>query len=935
MAAAAAAAHLGVTTSTATHSGYLERPEGPFKIYKKRFFELRGSTLFYFTSAAEAPQGATGANGALIVSGAELKALEPGAASGRPFAFGLKQAVGSNRMYIMNAESEQARIDWLSTLVGAGAHTADQLAASNVRPPQRGSIIATNQLIAAATALRDRRMFTASSHEGYLLKLGGVHKDTFQRRYFCIIQDTLVYYLEACFDSENRDLPRGTIQLTGGVVAVEPQATARALYDHDFVFTITPLHQPKHSLFTSLFGEISKKYVFVCQNGADLAAWVAAVQARIDRAGSQADDSDSDDEAPSAANSVANTPASNNVHLNLSDLTASLSSVDHFAPGSPVAGGRDGGSPSFTPPSTDLLCHMYFSEQPVDAAGDARDLSWKRRFCGLSIQTRQLILWKHKPAASKLGNKPIKLSLAGATVRVIRGLSCSKSPGVPVVTIGFDAAVGSAAGRAGVAQVHLAANSQARFDSWLSFLQLAAGGRAAERTADNSAAASAAKFSSPQPIRRERLSVSSAPDRRRPSRQGDADASAAVAGESPSSPSPAKSSSALLSEMSDALQDADAMAAFRARSVELHKGTLPAAQYFRAFFRTFGKELGVRFWPHLLAIVPREESRSELAQLYQQHQHLFTDDTATASAAATSSAAAGQPASAASAASPRHASAHSRSTRGVSARGHDSDADSFDASDADDDYFDDGERNGANAKMPSFRFAPPIATPVSPAPSPAATAPTASKASPFATPVASPTAALAAAAAARGASFSAARRASTSSAPVSAEWPPVSSRPGSRSVSGSPTPVASPVPATAAAAAAANPSSFPVTMAGESDSELRDRVSTSVRDWSVRCEHHVLTLLCTLHEILPGVVAPGAFIPFTEEAPTLRQVHSTYLKALRVLHPDKTKDKPHHVQVLCAAVFQAVGTAYDQYEKKERKKQKKEAAAAAAAAEQA
>jgi hypothetical protein len=111
-------------------------------------------------------------------------------------------------------------------------------------------------------------------------------------------------------------------------------------------------------------------------------------------------------------------------------------------------------------------------------------------------------------------------------------------------------------------------------------------------------------------------------------------------------------------------------------------------------------------------------------------------------------------------------------------------------------------------------------------------------------------------------------------------------------------------------------------------------VSALVGEWSTRCEHHILTLLCTLHEVLP-TVKDGAFLWDGDDAPTLKSVHTQYLRALRVLHPDKTKDKPHAFQVLSAAVFHCVQSAWDKYKeddrKAEKKRAKKEAAAAAAA----
>jgi hypothetical protein len=258
-------------------SGYLSRPEGPFKIYKKRWFELRGVSLFYFKDESVSKGGASASNGCLQVGRAKVKALSSG---NNYFAFGLTQ-LNSSRMYIMHAPSEEERIEWLTALVHAGAIVNDKN--NNKLPTVPLSISATNALIAAVVDTGDRRMFPSSSHEGWLNKLGGVKKNHFQQRYFVLVLSQLLYYTEPIFPRKDRDTEedlvkkaRGTIDLNGAVISIE--SNSLELYNQQYVFSLIPSERRKHSLMTSLWGQAFDNYVFACRDSADLHTWVNVLQ---------------------------------------------------------------------------------------------------------------------------------------------------------------------------------------------------------------------------------------------------------------------------------------------------------------------------------------------------------------------------------------------------------------------------------------------------------------------------------------------------------------------------------------------------------------------------------------------------------------------------------------------------------------------------------
>jgi hypothetical protein len=284
----------------------------------------------------------------------------------------------------------------------------------------------------------------------------------------------------------------------------------------------------------------------------------------------------------------------------------------------------------------------------------------------------------------------------------------------------------------------------------------------------------------------------------------------------------------------------------------------------------------LRFWQDLLRIVPREELREELRELFEQHRHLFAEEE--------------KPSKGAAAPGPtrpsRQQSQSSQRSDDVDEQAQDEEAEESEQEETDWDEDEEEEseeatRTPATAAGPSF--APPTPAQAAEWASGFPTSPHSSHAKPRAAPT----------------SYAAAAQSGAASpSPLSPTSPSPTSPSGNQ----------------------------------ESEAELQERVQSTVRAWTLRCEGHVLTLLCTLHEVLPQTIPVGAFIPFKETAPTLREVHSTYLRALRVLHPDKTKQQPHAIQVLSAAVFQAVGAAWAHYEKSEKKKARKEAERAAASA---
>lgn len=286
--------------------------------HSRRWFSLHGTQLFYYEDEPHSRGGASQANGCLMVAGSTLRALEPSQASGRRHAFGLTQPC-SSRMYIMDAPSEQSRIDWLAALVKAGAL---------VDEPQTRSVVKATTVVEpvplAAAAAAQQPMFACSSHEGWLLKLGGasqrhcccycccrshsafapafsadsaaldacaaiicsgVQKTSWQARYFVLLGQHLVYWKTPMAGLQSRtgpveehEAPRGSIHLEGAVLSIEQDSFA--LLGHAHAFTILPRENPKSSLFSSLFGETLKRYTFVARDAADLQQWVAALTAK-------------------------------------------------------------------------------------------------------------------------------------------------------------------------------------------------------------------------------------------------------------------------------------------------------------------------------------------------------------------------------------------------------------------------------------------------------------------------------------------------------------------------------------------------------------------------------------------------------------------------------------------------------------------------------
>jgi hypothetical protein len=649
-------------------------------------------------------------------------------------------------------------------------------------------------------------------------------------------------------------------------------------------------------------------------------------------------------------------------------------------------------------PQADLMCHLYKLDSETSTGEGSSTGGWKRRYCSINIKEKTICIWRHKPSSSSsssnTNSKPHRLDLSHTTVKVNKSLSCPKTHGIPVLSICFSASDNTSATsvRSTVSWIHFAADTQQKFERWKTLLQIAAmsqgmkrGGEEEDReesperdqqqqpstistTVPSSSVAGggtvatpSSKFTSPFPRRASELASAAMafhaqmqtpspnPNKYQQQQRARMDNASTAAEMNNNAPSPApnstsnKSQSALLSEMSEYLNDAESFARFRSASVELHRGTLPISSYFRAYFRIFGKEGGLRFWNDLLSIVPRDDIRIELKELFKQHKHLFNNEDGTTESAAAASnsstaAAAASPAvpapnyptrsSSAPDAIKMAAAAAGTTNRGSTSKtgnssafkstksspnfiNDDSDIDNENGSDTSGDDESDGfdeDDDGSNEDdtynmdgnsgrpIPGFSFQPPpleqaqssfFPTFASPSATKSqATNPTPNKAS-ASTTFTSP---------GRLPNWPPPSASSTTSTTTPLQThPPHSHRThsggggGSSSGSAAPTPVSSPLPTTTTPSPAAS------TVPTESASELHDRVTSIVSAWSLRCEHHILNLLCTLHEVLPGIVAPGAFIPFEETAPTLKEVKSTYLKAMRVLHPDKTIDKPMHM----------------------------------------
>lgn len=829
-------------------SGYLEKLGGWIKNWKRRWFVLQRSQLTYYTDEAEAAQGPAFARGSLLVCGSSLRALEPSAASGKQFAIGLTQAC-STRLYVFIAPNEQARIDWLTAFVKAGGGSS------------RGSVSMGSHgggLLGGAATLSPlpERMFAASSHEGFLQKLGGLQKTSWQSRYFVLLSDQLLYFREPNFSetATDNDAPRGNISLRGATLHIEPRSVE--VYGVPHVFSITPA-EPQRSLMSSLLSKEPRAYVFYAKDYVDLSTWVTRLREKMEKSTETEENSDSDEEEQQL----------------------------HSAAGSTATPAASASASPFVPPTGDVLSSVYkLDSSTIDGGGGLDTGGWKKRYAVLELKGKTLRLWKRKPSAEEPASKPKTVDLKFASLTVNPTLKCSKTKNIPVLTIGFPPAKDDAAGAYSSPFLHLAPSTQSRFDSWLSFLTLACGKKrrtpsaAAQPEAEIASAAESAAAPAPagaKPSSRKASTAdpeSAAPAGKQQPRAKRRSGTDPISGTT--APTEKRSQSQLLADMSAALADDDAMTSFRTGCADLARGALKPSQFFKGYWRTFGKRLGRVFWAELVSIIPHEETQNELNELYEQHRHVLEAKSTEETEEAATEAATSSPDPSPSPVAPSMPSFHPRPANGHTVA---------------------AGANPAEAAMPSF--VPPLPhewAPVSPV----------SSNSDFSSPTSSQ------------------QQPASSSSPTAAQQRKGSAGPSSASSPSAPPPASPLTPPAAAESSSDDPTS---------------RAHAMVSAWSLRCDHNILTLLCTLHEVLPSVVSVGQFIPFDDGYPGLKQVHSCYLKAVRVLHPDKTKHLSGAMQILGQAVFQTVQAAWEKYEKAEKKKASKEAkkeAAAAAAGEQ-
>lgn len=199
----------------------LKQGNDVIKKWKRRLFELEGSTLQYY-------EDFTGGMriGDIPISGAELNMFHLGRHRSDKkdvFSFGITPK-GEKRSFILAAETAEGRSKWVMALLKAGA------------------VSGVNRII----------------HEGWLEKTGagGIPKG-FKRRYFVMTPGNLKYY-----DKPDSTKPSGAIVLKG--TKVELESTSAIKYH----FSITLQNGGRRYDIKAASEDVAKQWVDIC-NGID------------------------------------------------------------------------------------------------------------------------------------------------------------------------------------------------------------------------------------------------------------------------------------------------------------------------------------------------------------------------------------------------------------------------------------------------------------------------------------------------------------------------------------------------------------------------------------------------------------------------------------------------------------------------------------------
>ena len=833
-----------------------------FFTWKHRFMVLVRSRLYWFISE-DVANGPTSAKGSFQIAGARLRALDSNEISGKPYGIGLTEAV-SQIPLVLIAPNEEIQISWLEALLQAGAMANEDstaTASQNHNPHHNATLSALNQpsFLNSSTPISDsnqqrrlsgsaattstispmsspntnigpiitptlhvsERMFMTSTFEGWLLKVGGVNKNKLQPRYFVLLYGSLLYFTQ----KGNQDTAKGAISLKGAFVSEE-----RLFSGHQFVFSLTPKEKPRSSLFSSLFGEVLKKYILVAHDLNEMRYWMKLLQTEIARADSQNDEDDnadlSDEEVPDGVwfGEGEGDGSDNEQQKTNPPFTPSgknKSEMENTEEDHPMdLSTFDAHSHCYKLDGTDDVSHV-----------DSSSLSWKKRFFALDVKSKSLHSWRHKPTKSNQSKSKL-IDLSHGRVRVNDDLKCAKvryHPCVLTLTFATSKSGGSSASSSSSPSIiHLVPSSKRHFDEWYSVLLVTLGKKRNEPSATSSS--------------NDSNDASNA--------NSNTDSSASY----PSFNLPPH----LLDNMSLHLSDSSALDHFTSRCNELVRGNLAVPQFFRSFFRLFGREGGSTFWPQLLASVPREEIRIELEKEMERNLHHFTKDAGEVTRERTDSKTnrAGAAQNASTPRSPHHDPASPSSTSPPTT----------------------GEPPNSNIPLPNFgpstsssstphfsgtqssaasSFPPPVSPSPSPSPSPAPPSSAESKSKP---------------------------KSESKSKPSESYSKEHNNNPKSNTKSYThstpPHSNSNPNP---------NPSTASTPSSPTSPTDLRDQLSQTVNEWNLRGEGNILTLLCTLHDVLPTLVTEGQFIPFDDGYPNLKQVKQTYFKSLLIIHPDKQK----------------------------------------------
>lgn len=192
----------------ASKEGFLNKIGGNVKSWKTRYFRLCPGRLMYYKDGEDLTP--SGRLGAILLPGASIAIFSSDVYPGHPYCFGLTPS-DQDRQYIFDCDSVAHRMEWIAALT---------------------------------PSIRQRQRVVAESvREGYLTKLGGIHKN-WKKRYVVLTKTSLKYY-DTYLDTHNC---LGTILLGAGFVvtqndddsfaALVPQADKAIMLSNPYSFSV-------------------------------------------------------------------------------------------------------------------------------------------------------------------------------------------------------------------------------------------------------------------------------------------------------------------------------------------------------------------------------------------------------------------------------------------------------------------------------------------------------------------------------------------------------------------------------------------------------------------------------------------------------------------------------------------------------------------------